>query len=99
MATKLDGKKTFFLPFNKGYNYGKGNPTNMNGHKTAYLWEDVLSRVSLTKIIEHFAKEVDEKDPKARKKQRNCFSPATTSSTWYAKSLLTHRLTGSASRT
>ena len=54
MTTKLDQGKTYFLPFNKGYNYGKGNPVNRNGHKTAYLWEDVLTRDSLATIIEHF---------------------------------------------
>jgi len=34
MTTKLAGKSTFFLPFNKGYNYGAGNPPNPSGHKT-----------------------------------------------------------------
>ena len=38
MTTKLAGNKTFFLPFNKGNNHGKGNPPNPNGHKTAYLF-------------------------------------------------------------
>jgi len=75
MTTKLDGKKTYFLPFNKGHNYGKGNPPNTGGHKTAYLWEEVLTPESLTKIIEHFAKEVEKKDPKTRKKTRTLFFP------------------------
>ena len=35
MTTKLTGKNTYFLPFNKGNNYGKGNPVNPNGHKTS----------------------------------------------------------------
>jgi len=55
MTTKLDKGSTYFLPFNKGFNYGKGNPPNPNGHKSAYLWEDTLTRQSLTNIIEHFA--------------------------------------------
>jgi hypothetical protein len=42
MATKLAGSATFFLPFNKGHNEGEGNPPNPNGHKTAYLWEEVF---------------------------------------------------------
>ena len=54
MTTKLAGAKTFFLPFNQGYNHGAGNPPNLNGHKTAYLWEQVLSRSSVANIIEHF---------------------------------------------
>ncbi|MEM9006860.1 MAG: DEAD/DEAH box helicase family protein [Cyanobacteria bacterium P01_F01_bin.86] len=74
MTTKLAQAKTYFLPFNKGHNHGKGNPPNVQadggsgGHKTAYLWEDVLTRDSLTNIIEHFALlEGDKKDPLPKK--------------------------------
>jgi type I restriction enzyme R subunit len=56
MTTKLDGAKTFFLPFNKGNNHGAGNPPNPNGHKTAYIWEEVLSKKSLANIIQHFVR-------------------------------------------
>ncbi|MBD1847613.1 type I restriction endonuclease subunit R [Cyanobacteria bacterium FACHB-63] len=55
MTTKLDRVSTYFLPLNKGDNFGKGNPPNPNGHKSAYLWEELLTRQSLTNIIEHFA--------------------------------------------
>ncbi|HIM75970.1 MAG TPA: type I restriction endonuclease subunit R, partial [Campylobacterales bacterium] len=61
MTTKLDGKKTFFLPFNKGNNHGKGNPVNPNGHKTAYIWEKVFTKESLTGLIQHFVR-LDGKD-------------------------------------
>lgn len=54
MTTRLNGKSTYFLPFNQGNNNGKGNPINPNGHKTSYLWEDILSRSSLANILEHF---------------------------------------------
>lgn len=54
MTTKLDGRSTFFLPFNKGHNHGEGNPPNPNGHKTAYLWEEIFSKESLAGIIQHF---------------------------------------------
>ena len=54
MATKLAGPATFFLPFNKGHNNGEGNPPNPNGHKTAYLWEEVFLPASLAGIIQHF---------------------------------------------
>src|SRR5690606_33284765 len=54
MTTKLAGPATFFLPFNKGHNEGEGNPPNPNGHKTAYLWEEVFSKESLAGIIQHF---------------------------------------------
>ena len=56
MTTKLEGKKTFFLPFNKGNNYGAGNPVNPNGYKTAYIWEEIFSKNSLADIIEHFVR-------------------------------------------
>jgi type I restriction enzyme R subunit len=56
MTTKLDGANTFFLPFNLGNNYGKGNPPNPFGHKTAYLWEDVFTRQSIANIIQHFVR-------------------------------------------
>lgn len=54
MTTKLAGKSTFFLPFNKGDGEGAGNPVNPNGHKAAYLWEEVLTRESVANIIQHF---------------------------------------------
>lgn len=75
MTTELQGKNTLFLPFNKGLNDGKatapfgaGNPPNPNGLKSAYLWEDVLSKASLSNIIEKFAQIVKEDDDRCRKK-------------------------------
>lgn len=61
MTTKLAGKSTFFLPFNKGHNQGQGNPPNRSshgkgGHKTAYLWEEIFSKKSLANIIQHFVR-------------------------------------------
>lgn len=56
MTTKLDGKSTFFLPFNKGQNFGAGNPTNSGGHKTAYLWEEIFSKASVANIVQHFVR-------------------------------------------
>ncbi|MEM0514058.1 type I restriction endonuclease subunit R [Pseudoalteromonas sp. YIC-827] len=56
MTTKLAGKSTFFLPFNKGNNHGQGNPPNMFGHKTSYLWEEVFTKESLANIIQHFVR-------------------------------------------
>jgi len=56
MTTKLAGKSTFFLPFNKGDNFGAGNPPNPDGHKTAYLWREVFSRKSVANIIQHFVR-------------------------------------------
>lgn len=56
MCTKLAGRGSFFLPFNKGHQNGKGNPPNPFGHKSAYLWEDVFTKSSLTNIIQHFVR-------------------------------------------
>ena len=56
MTTKLNGAGTFFLPFNLGHNFGKGNPPNPFGHKTAYLWDEVLTRQSVANIIQHFVR-------------------------------------------
>ena len=56
MTTRLNREKTFFLPFNKGYKNGKGNPPNSFGHKTSYLWEEVFTRESLANIVQHFVR-------------------------------------------
>lgn len=75
MCTQLAGQDTNFLPFNKGCNFGKGNPVNPQGHKTAYLWQDILSRRSLSNIIEQFAKFTTEKDKKTGKERKALFFP------------------------
>lgn len=54
MATRLSWEKTFFLPFNKGCDGGKGNPDNSDGLKTAYLWEEILQKDSLMDILKKF---------------------------------------------
>lgn len=51
MATKLAGAASTFLPFNQGDSGGAGNPVNPNGHRTAYLWEQVWSRESWLDIL------------------------------------------------
>lgn len=51
MTTKLAGPMTRFLPFNKGDEGGAGNPVNLSGHRTAYLWEEVWQRESWLEII------------------------------------------------
>lgn len=62
MSTKLEGRNTFFLPFNKGYDNGAGNPLNPNGLKADYLWKEILPKESLSNILENFAQIVEEKD-------------------------------------
>jgi type I restriction enzyme R subunit len=51
MTTRLLGAATTFLPFNKGDDGAAGNPLNPNGHRTAYLWEEVWARDSWLEII------------------------------------------------
>ncbi len=54
MTTKLDGQDTFFLPFNRGWNDGAGNPPLDGDYKTSYLWKDILQKDSLMDIIQRF---------------------------------------------
>lgn len=51
MTTKLNGQDTHFLPFNKGYNLGSGNPPVEDNYRTSYLWEEILAKDSLLDII------------------------------------------------
>ncbi len=51
MSTRLQGPATHFLPFNQGDHGGAGNPANANGHRTAYLWQQVWQRDSWLEII------------------------------------------------
>lgn len=54
MTTKLEGKDTFFLPLNKGDNFGAGNPKVEGDVRTEYLWHEVLQRDSLMDILARF---------------------------------------------
>jgi len=74
-CTHLQGKASWFLPFNKGWNDGAGNPPNPQGLKTDYLWREVLTRESLTDILENYAQLVEEKDPRTGKKRRRQIFP------------------------
>ena len=74
-CTELLGKASWFLPFNKGFQDGAGNPPNPDGLKTAYLWRDILSPTSLTDILENYAQVVTSKDPKTGKKKSTQLFP------------------------
>lgn len=54
MTTRLEGKDTQFLPFNRGFMQGAGNPPIEGDVRTAYLWLDVLARDSLLDILARF---------------------------------------------
>jgi type I restriction enzyme R subunit len=75
MCTYLKGRGSWFLPFNKGWNDGTGNPPNPDGLKTDYLWKQVLAPQSLTNIIENYAQIVEKKDPKTGRKKRELIFP------------------------
>ena len=70
MCTELRGRGSWFLPFNKGYHEGAGNPPNPHGLKTDYLWKEVLTPAGLTNILENYAQIVEEKNPRTGKKKR-----------------------------
>ena len=74
-CTHLKGKASWFLPFNLGWNDGAGNPPNPRGIKTDYLWREVLTRESLTDILENYAQVVEAKDEKTGKKKRTQIWP------------------------
>lgn len=75
MCTHLKGKQSWFLPFNKGYNDGAGNPPNPNGLATDYLWKEILTKERLTDILENYAQVVEEKDEKTGRKKRKQVFP------------------------
>ena len=73
MCTHLKEKHSWFLPFNKGYNDGAGNPPNPQGIATDYLWKSILRKSELTNILENYAQIVEEKDERGRKKYKQIF--------------------------
>ena len=68
MTTKLEGLRTYFLPFNKGNNGGAGNPVREGEYKTAYMWEDIWSRETILEIIGRFMhlQRLEETDAKGK---------------------------------
>ena len=56
-CTRLTGKTSFFMPFNQGLpnGQGAGNPVNPDGHKTSYLWEQILRKDVIADLISNFA--------------------------------------------
>lgn len=75
MCTHLKNGASWFLPFNRGWNDGAGNPPNPYGLKTDYLWKEILTPASLTNIIEYYAQVVEKKDEKTGKKKREQIFP------------------------
>ncbi|MDP3007719.1 MAG: type I restriction endonuclease [Methylococcales bacterium] len=82
MCSELKGKASFFIPFNKGLNdgnplppFGAGNPVNPNGLRTHYFWEAVLSKASLSTIIDKFAQVIEETNEDTGKKTQKMIFP------------------------
>lgn len=82
MCSELRKKDSFFIPFNKGLNDGKaippfgaGNPVNPNGLKTHYLWEEILSKDSLSNIIDKYAQVIEETNEDTGKKTKKMIFP------------------------
>ena len=74
-CTELKGKASRFLPFNRGWNDGAGNPPDAGGIRTGYLWREVLRRDSLANILENYAQLVASKDETTRKKRKTQIWP------------------------
>ncbi|MDG1279615.1 MAG: type I restriction endonuclease [Algoriphagus sp.] len=81
MCTQVKGENSHFLPFNKGNNNGAGNPPN-GGIKTDYLWKEILTKNSLTDIIQNFSQLIteekeytDDKGKKRTKKEKKLIFP------------------------
>jgi type I restriction enzyme R subunit len=58
MTTKLDGEKTFFLPFNQGngegVNAGAGNAPCEDDYPVHYMWDDILTKDTILDLISKF---------------------------------------------
>ncbi|MBN1902041.1 type I restriction endonuclease subunit R [Candidatus Sumerlaeota bacterium] len=79
MTTRLQEKRTKYLPFNLGFNNGAGNPPNPEGYKTAYLWEYVWTKHSWMDIIARFlhiqSEEIEDKNTGKKYKKESLIFP------------------------
>lgn len=70
VTTHLKGLQTRFLPFNRGYEDGAGNPPVMptrDRYATSYLWEETWAKDSVLELINRFIHEVREENESGRK--------------------------------
>ena len=75
MCTALAGKDSWFLPFNCGVNGGAGNPVIEGDTMTTYLWKDILTKPTLSNIIENFAQVITSEDKKTHKVKETVIWP------------------------
>lgn len=69
----LDGPDTLFLPFNRGYNYGQGNPPaapSSGKFATSYLWDEIWAADSVLNLVQRFIYAADDPDEKGKKSGR-----------------------------
>ena len=57
MCTNLNGKSSYFLPFNNGsgtgITSGQGNPHNENGINVSYMWEAILTNATVLHLLDN----------------------------------------------
>ncbi len=78
MATHLQDKDTRFLPFNRGWNGGAGNPPAKTSFPTAYLWEEIWAPSSVLNLVQYFIhdfEEIVEGDNGRKRKERRVIFP------------------------
>ncbi|MEQ9104889.1 MAG: type I restriction endonuclease [Rhodothermales bacterium] len=71
VTTRLDGVRTRFLPFNRGYALGAGNPPSKTSYSTAYLWESIWTKRSILNLIRHFIHRVELFDENGKKTKQH----------------------------
>ena len=67
VTTRLQGEKTFFLPFNKGKYGGAGNAPVLDNFDTHYIWDEVWAKDSLLNLLGQFIHRVEDDGGKAKK--------------------------------
>lgn len=81
MTTKINGEKTWFIPFNKGRldekgDIGKGNPEDEQGsYRTSYLWRNIWQKDTLLDILNNFVQLQIEEDEDTGNKKENIIFP------------------------
>ena len=73
MTTVLSDEKTWFLPFNKGNNGGAGNPIGKDGVRVKYMWEEILTKSSLSTLIQNYVQKIETTDKKGKVKIQRIF--------------------------
>ena len=67
VTTRLQGDRTFFLPFNKGKHGSVGNPPVLDNFAAHYLWEEVWAKDSMLNLLGQFIHTVEDEEGKKPK--------------------------------